>query len=1422
MNSMKPNIHNLHPPRIPLLAIAKGVLWLRVMTAVLALILNSTAHTATPDQPQPLLQHPTQRQALNIVLPKRKILNSEVSSYYNIIDSKGYHWIASSRGLSRYDGFHIQRLFQQEAHSLRGQSISTITEINNELWIGSMDAGLARLNLHNYELYHFPIKQQKNGQGISANYVTQISQDRFQRIWAATTDGLNLVDSETNNVKQWLNPNALAAKDIRRAFKDVVALNRNTLLVSGIFKQLFVLNLEKDTLINAEDYSSDLKQIITRILNRKPKRIRIISNDDHSFSIVAKDRVYDIDKNFKLLAQTSLSLADDKNSNQSQHTSTTTTSKTGIEIKYAQKDKHNNLWLLSFAGDLFRLSNDRKTLGFTSSKDKSSLGNPTNFSVLRNGGITFSHKTRPPQTWEYNAIYSAKDISRLEPNFIKPSRIWAKKGRDNTWVINASGEAMQITAKQKVRKKVEVPPPYNTPVFDLPHIWIPTATGVYRFNLDTQNRQLYDLAPPYRSIKINPKTSNAWISTLSGIHRLNTDGEISSFVPKPNYSLSQSIVTIDPQGGIWAFSSGEIFRFDSTQQKFVLIYNQKINLARSNSVGFYIDERSIYFFADNLLEAKISNVLANKKGAFVVNNQLKNTLTSSSIHANNCIWFIDPSSHILYSYNLNTGALMHLNLDSLLPNFNNFTLLNIDNNKALISGSNKVLYFIENISSKMKVNADQVIHSTTMSDSNGQQRLIFSPRHIIELAPNETNLLVKFGQFGYHSSKGRNVQYRLLGLSDNWINSISQSAMFLGLAPGRYQLQLKANSSEFSIGQQLTVKVKPSLWRSSMAYLTYTLLGILILLLMGYLYWQSSTAQRLAKKNLLLYAKGMQGVKQGIAVLNYEGLLQSANPAFERIVAINESELLGRDIGNLFLDKGREDNTLDIKSILRDHHNWQGNLKLHSSDRNIDIEAIISRIEESTENHIKQQEPNQDATYLLLINDISLRMQYEKNLNNLVREDHLTKLPNRYHLNQFLEDFFKRQKVIARPEELGIIFIDIDRFKNINDTLSHSFGDKMLIALAKKMSAELNQGEFLARLGGDEFVVAIIKEKDAIIATNTTAKKLLALTRQPLSINGKELYISISMGVSLYPEDALDKNTLLQYADQAMYALKSRGGNGVDFFTRQLNRTTERAVQLESDLHKAIDNDEFIMHYQAKVTLHDGELHSLEALIRWQPPGKAMIPPGEFIEAAESTGLIMQMGKIILTKVCQQINHWKAQGAELVPIAINVSPQELLQPTFLEDTLRICNEHKMPAQLIEFEITESMVMDNMENCINQLASLRNQGHKIYVDDFGTGYSSLAYLHKLPIDALKIDQSFVRDAENDTDKRNIIKTIIELANNLGLKTVAEGIETKTTAAYLKQLKCDYGQGYLFARPMPATDTKLLALLHTTEAKYNNVL
>lgn len=1389
------------------------VLWLLLPIAALMLLsLNPITHAAVYEPTPGLLQYPAQRQALNIVLAKRRILNSEGSSYYNIIDSKGYHWIASSRGLSRHDGFHSHRLFKQKGHSMRGQSINTINEIQGDLWIGSMDAGLARMDLHSYQLYHFPISQGKNGPGISAKYIIQINEDRYQRIWATTTDGLNLIDPETNSVKQWQNPNALAAKDLRRSFKDVVAIDRNTLLSSGIFKQLFVLDLEKNTLVNAEDYSDALKQLIDNIRKRNPKRVRIVGNDDGSFIIVAKDRVYDVDKNFKLLAQTSLSLPESNNSDSNQ---------VDIEIKYAQRDQHGNLWLLSFNSNLFRLSADRKTLGFTSSSDKAILGNPSNFSVLNNGGITFSHKNRPPQTWEYGAIQSPQDIKMLEPRFTKPSKIWAQQSANNTWVLNASGEAILIDDQQQVLKKVEVPAAYNTPVFSLPHVWIPAVKGVYRLNLDTLKREIYDIAPPYRAINLNSTTGDTWISSMSGIHRLSPNGGISTFVPKPNYSLSQSILAVDPKGNVWAFSSGELFRFEQEKQKFELIYSHNINLGRTNSVGLYINDHSVYFFADNLIQAKLVDVMANIKNAFVPNNQFRKTLTSSSIHNNNCIWFIDPSSHILYSYNLNTGELMHLNLDTLLPDFNSLTLLKVANDQALISGSNKVLYFVDRISEKMTVSTDPVIHSATISDRNGEQRHVLSPRHLIELSPNETNLLVKFGQFGYHSSKGRDFQYRLLGLSDNWTNSISQSAVFPGLAPGRYQLQLKGHNSDISTGQQLTIKVKPSLWQSPVAYLAYCIMSLLVLILIAYLYWKSSTAQRQAKKNLLLYAKGMQGVNQGIAVLNYEGHLQSINPAFERILARNEHDLIGQSIENLFLDKGREENTLDIKRILRDHQSWQGNLKLCRQDRNIDIEAIISKIEESKPEQLILAEPDQDSTYLLLINDVSLRMEYEQNLKTLVQEDHLTKLPNRYHLNLFLENFFTRQSARLRPEELGIIFIDLDRFKNINDTLSHNFGDKLLIALANKMSAALQQGEFLARLGGDEFVVAIIKEKDAIIETNKTAKRLLALTRQPLHVSGKELYISISMGIALFPEDALDKDTLLQYADQAMYSLKSRGGNGVDFFTRQLNKTTERTVQLESDLRKAIDNDEFIMHYQAKMNLSDDELHSLEALIRWQPPGKDMIPPGEFIEAAENTGLIMQMGKIILAKVCQQINHWKAQGIELVPIAINVSPQELLQQTFLEDTLRICKEHKIPAQLIEFEITESMVMDNMENCINQLASLRNQGHKIYVDDFGTGYSSLAYLHKLPIDALKIDQSFVRDADNDADQRNIIKTIIELANNLGLKTVAEGIETETTAAYLRQLKCDYGQGYLFARPMAATDAKLLALLRTAEVEQNSI-
>lgn len=427
---------------------------------------------------------------------------------------------------------------------------------------------------------------------------------------------------------------------------------------------------------------------------------------------------------------------------------------------------------------------------------------------------------------------------------------------------------------------------------------------------------------------------------------------------------------------------------------------------------------------------------------------------------------------------------------------------------------------------------------------------------------------------------------------------------------------------------------------------------------------------------------------------------------------------------------------------------------------------------------------------------IYLRVSHHRRLYSLANFDPLTELPNRHYVTTHIYN------LIQKETNFALLFIDLDRFKTVNDSLGHKVGDQLLISIADRLSSCLTDGEVISRLGGDEFlVVTNDRQQHGDLAPSATAKRLLATVNQAIELENKRLYVSLSIGIALCPEDSNETTHLLSCADAAMYSSKARGGNCFSYYTAKLGRESLDALNLESDLYRGMKHQEFLPHYQAKINMTTGACVGYEVLARWQSPNKGMVLPDDFISAAERTGVIVEISWQLMHEVCGQVKQWKDAGSEL-PVAVNVSPQQLALIDFSERMSEIIQSYDIDPTLIEFEVTEGMLLIDKENSIRQLGLLRQRGHKIYVDDFGTGYSSLSYLKDLPIDALKIDQSFIKDALTDINSNNIVTTIIELARKMNLELVAEGVEDRETAEYLLTLGCNISQGYYHSKALPS--------------------
>jgi diguanylate cyclase (GGDEF)-like protein len=432
-------------------------------------------------------------------------------------------------------------------------------------------------------------------------------------------------------------------------------------------------------------------------------------------------------------------------------------------------------------------------------------------------------------------------------------------------------------------------------------------------------------------------------------------------------------------------------------------------------------------------------------------------------------------------------------------------------------------------------------------------------------------------------------------------------------------------------------------------------------------------------------------------------------------------------------------------------------------------------------------------------------LDHQRKLSRLARRDVLTGLPNRLHLQRLLPRLLTRAS--RDGSRLALLYMDLDHFKNVNDSLGHGSGDKLLTAIAQRLRSSVAAHDIVVRMGGDEFVVIATLLPDAEVV-NSIADRIRAALAVPLDVDGVTLSISPSIGISVYPEDGSDPEQLLKHADIALYNAKDRGRGNHQFYTPEMNARLRERLGLERALRQALDKNELFLEYQPCFDLQTLRPVSLEALIRWRTADGGLVPPSRFIPIAEQSGLIVEVGDWVLRHVCLQLSEWQREHVPLLPVSVNISVRQLEQAPLANVVSTLAKELGIDANLLHFEITESAAMQNSQAQLGSLQALRNLGSRILIDDFGTGYSSLSYLKHLPIDTLKIDRAFVRDMAVDANDAAIVRAIVAVAKSLGLQLVAEGIESAEQLECLRKLDCECGQGFYFSPPVSADGCRTL--------------
>ncbi|MGM0769848.1 MAG: EAL domain-containing protein [Pseudomonadota bacterium] len=558
------------------------------------------------------------------------------------------------------------------------------------------------------------------------------------------------------------------------------------------------------------------------------------------------------------------------------------------------------------------------------------------------------------------------------------------------------------------------------------------------------------------------------------------------------------------------------------------------------------------------------------------------------------------------------------------------------------------------------------------------------------------------------------------------------------------------------------------------------------------------------------FSKAIEQSPSSVLICDRQWRIEFANQKFTQLTGYDANNILGKHPGAL------SDNTMEHRET---RHLWQS-IRLQVQRVGV-WQGEVNSVRRNGERFWEQlivtpiKGSNGDATgYLILGEDISIRKRYEQQLLRQANYDILTGLPNR----MLALDRLKLALAQARRENslVGVMFLDLDNFKHINDTLGHDAGDNLLIEAARRISSCLRGTSTVARLGGDEFLV-ILPGLAGPEATSQVAERILKTFEPAYLLNGQEVFVTTSIGIAIFPSDSDNSGTLLQHADAAMYQAKHKGKSSFAHFAPEMTEVSHERLQMESRMRRALEQNEFELYFQPIVRTDTGALCSAEALLRWNNPSMGMVMPDRFIPLAEETGLIIPIGEWVLHEACQKAVRWREITGTDIGVSVNVSPRQFRDQGFTAAVMNALKTSGLAPEKLELEITERLILDNTIETADILKQLDAAGIRLSVDDFGTGYSALSYLKSYPFDTLKIDKSFVQDVMKEQEDASLVKAIINMAHSLGLHVIAEGVEEEAQTHFLQQQGCDYSQGYFYSRPVPEAEfEKWLRTNHRVQA------
>ncbi|NTV71200.1 MAG: EAL domain-containing protein [Azonexaceae bacterium] len=549
----------------------------------------------------------------------------------------------------------------------------------------------------------------------------------------------------------------------------------------------------------------------------------------------------------------------------------------------------------------------------------------------------------------------------------------------------------------------------------------------------------------------------------------------------------------------------------------------------------------------------------------------------------------------------------------------------------------------------------------------------------------------------------------------------------------------------------------------------------------------------LANSQLALQQRVIDHASEAMILTDAAQRILSVNAAFEVTTGYSAAEVMGLTPTMISAEHQGLNFHRSVWDFVAENGHWEGEIWDRRKDGAIYPKQMrITAISDKA---------GQTSHFVATFADISEARAQAERFEYLAHHDQLTNLPNRLALDAHLDNLL--DSAVPGINHLALMIIDLDNFKTVNDSLGHHAGDRLLAEIARRLTAEMGRTKRLFRLGGDEFVV-VFDQIDNRAELLSLLERLVSAIGLPCDIDGHQLHSTPSIGISLYPQDGRDGLTLIRNADAAMYAAKAAGRNNHQFFVESMNAAANKRLHLESELWRALAENQLVLHYQPQIDLLSGKVVGVEALVRWCHPLRGMITPAEFIPVAEECGLILPLGHWVLLTACRQVRSWLDAGIDMGEMAVNISAHQFRQPDFVQTVQGVLAETGLPAERLELEITESTVMHGVDSAIQTLAQLKAMGVRLAIDDFGTGYSSLSYLRRFPLDRLKIDRSFLADVDTDPHAASLVTSIVMLGRSLGLQLVAEGVENFAQAEFLRTLECERVQGFHFYQPVSAAE------------------